>query len=312
MKYIWVDDAKSPRAIRDAVNSSAGGVDAVLGQTSSIWDFVSEIPLYTLPVTFRVFLQQPGPHCDPLPQSLRTRHVFNFMINKKMDHRYLTMRLIEYFGLTSYDYTYSGSCTNINDEQIYRDIRSLDPDAKTFTDEVMSEILGPVNIPIRKVAPEHTGYYEVWQHGLRDILQNSLVSLVTESDNGDYGPVSVFTEKTVYAWAAGTIPIWPGGYRNAEQMQRMGFDVFEDLVDHGYQYEDTMFMRCYRAFHDNLGLLDMDLAEANTLRQRLQRRFEKNHAHLTSSKLHQWYRAQLRRWPESLRNAMCERHAFLR
>jgi hypothetical protein len=65
----------------------------------------------------------------------------------------------------------------------------------------------------------------------------------------------MITEKTVMAIFGGTIPIWVGGYFIADSMRNLGFDVFDDLIDHSYQQEITPFDRCYQAINKNLSVL---------------------------------------------------------
>jgi hypothetical protein len=51
-----------------------------------------------------------------------------------------------------------------------------------------------------------------------------------------------------------------GGWRLADTMRSMGFDVFDDIVDHSYENMPDPMDRCYYAIERNLSLLqDHDL-----------------------------------------------------
>ena len=63
----------------------------------------------------------------------------------------------------------------------------------------------------------------------------------------------------------------------ADAMRGMGLDVFDDIIDHSYQYKPTLIERCYWAFANNLELLtDLQYAHNQRVahRDRLQRNFD--------------------------------------
>ena len=65
---------------------------------------------------------------------------------------------------------------------------------------------------------------------------------------------------------SGTIPIWVGGWRHADRLRELGFDTFDDIVDHGYQDMPDPLDRCYSAIERNLELL----RDSNRVRQFVQ------------------------------------------
>lgn len=310
---IFVEDTASLARCQEML-ARFPGTEFVIGDSNVHWNFDLGIDQYTLPL---FFLNQARliPDQVDLITDFNTQHCFNFMINKRMIHRYLTARLVQYFGLTSYDYTYSGSCLNIKDERIFQDIEVCDPEQTVFTKQIMMEILGDVTIPekflsadydpksiweIGQVSIGNRGTVHAWRAGLDKIFQSSAISLVTESDDESY-EVFDFSEKTVYAILGLTIPIWPGAHRHADQFKSMGFDAFEDIIDHGYQHEPTLFMRCYRAFADNLELLT-DLSRAAKLRQSIKTRLIDNRSHLLHG-VEEYCRDKLEQWPPFVREA---------
>jgi hypothetical protein len=60
------------------------------------------------------------------------------------------------------------------------------------------------------------------------------------------------------ALIAGTIPIWFGGWKNAQSLAKLGFDVFEDVVDHSYETLEDPRERCTQALERNLHLFDLE------------------------------------------------------
>jgi hypothetical protein len=68
-----------------------------------------------------------------------------------------------------------------------------------------------------------------------------------------------------------TFPLWIGGYGQADEWRKLGLDAFDDVVDHGYQYYDTLIERCWWAFALNIDLLTnkekaADLRQLNATR----------------------------------------------
>jgi hypothetical protein len=71
------------------------------------------------------------------------------------------------------------------------------------------------------------------------VYGSSAVNIVNETE---YFPVTgIVTEKTLLAMAAEQIPIVIGHRGIVNQCRRMGFDMFDDLVDNSY---DTMSNEC--------------------------------------------------------------------
>jgi len=68
----------------------------------------------------------------------------------------------------------------------------------------------------------------------KQFYNQSVLSLVTEPPFNELG--IMFTEKTIQAWYAGHFVIWVGGYKAAEYAKKLGFDTFDDIIDHSYQY----------------------------------------------------------------------------
>lgn len=192
-----------------------------------------------------------------------------------------------------------------------------------FPPDVMMQILGDAAVPpvffgkldyqteaIQNGYVVYPGNYQSWKYDIGQIFNQSLISLVTESDNGDHDKGTVFTEKTVFAVMGLTIPIWVGGYRHADLFEDMGFDIFSDIVDHSYQHEDTMFMRCWRAVKDNLDVLQ-DLAAARQIYHDVMPRLMHNRNRLFSKDLVDWYHGRMHDWPMEIKREVHERLKLL-
>jgi len=104
-----------------------------------------------------------------------------------------------------------------------------------------------------RILPEIMNTAERYRLGLGDMFEQSVVSLITE-------PVGVakammFTEKTAFAMVGLTFPLWVGGYKQAQEFERFGFNVFHNVIDHSYQFEENFVDRCFVAIRDNLQIL---------------------------------------------------------
>ena len=84
-----------------------------------------------------------------------------------------------------------------------------------------------------------------------DKIKNALVNVVLESgfeySTGLPGDrpwtVPMLTEKTVKAFALGQIPLILGPRGQVEKTRQQGFDLFDDLIDHGYDNEPDPLLR---------------------------------------------------------------------
>lgn len=201
----------------------------------------------------------------------------NFLINKKQINRYLLLKLVEWFQLTSYDYTWSGLGNSMDLGRLLDDFDQLPlglvSDKLKFKNHmlaVVKEIVPKfVSSPGEKFTNSGVINYGsnvwTWDTFLGEMIAKSVVSLI--SDSIRYEKYMVYTEKTIYAVHGLTFPLWIGGYKQAETWRIKGFDVFDDVINHDYQYCDTLLERCTRAFADNLKILtDLDFAREQKIK----------------------------------------------
>ena len=227
------------------------------------------------------------PGVQPIDE-LTTTACANFISNKKQISRFLCIKLVEWFNLTV-NYTWSGAGDTCNMAEI---INELDEQVKIipFDQDLRTFLLSPITIQPRfvtnnneliKLAPNASqipvtaarGEKNQWRAGLDEVFLTSAVSLITESVR--FERMAMFTEKTVYSALGCTFPIWVGGYNQAQEWKNLGFDIFEDVIDHSYQSYPTLIERCYYAFKNNLDILT-DLNLASELRKTHQARLLAN------------------------------------
>jgi hypothetical protein len=210
------------------------------------------------------------------------KNCFNFMLNKVRPHRLILSRLVNYFDL--HNYVYSQSWAKQDHFLLEHDtVSALDDDTvKKISDIEQQE--QKRYLTNTQTQYKLNGYMvldnvtltnaEVYNKLLKTaIYESSYISLITEPLYHENE--TMITEKTVMAIFGGTIPIWVGGYFIADSMRNLGFDVFDDLIDHSYQQEITPFDRCYQAINKNLSVLQ-DSALLRQFFDNNQHRFQHN------------------------------------
>ena len=243
---------------------------------------------------------------------IKTSNCFNFIINKKGINRFLCIKFVELFKLHDFDYTWSAVDRTFDMNIIIDELNALTK--LILTPEEKSFILAPIKLekrfiefPGQKINNSSIGNYGgnawTWKNGLQDIFLNSAISLITETVN--YQRASVFTEKTLYSVLGLTFPIWIGGYNQASEWRRLGFDTFDDVIDHSYQSYDTLIERCYYAFTRNLSLLS-DKNTTKELRLVHKDRLFKNRELLLQNHLGKFVDQEISKFPEDLQLAMPE------
>jgi len=106
-----------------------------------------------------------------------------------------------------------------------------------------------------------------------NLFKGAAISLITEPtyfENGCH-----LSEKTLMSIYAGHFLIWVGGYKNAEYAKKLGIDIFDDIIDHSYQYIKHPGERSVEAVRRNLKLLN-DVKEQAKLREKHLNRLNEN------------------------------------
>jgi len=203
---------------------------------------------------------------------------FNFMINKPRLHREFLLLLIKHFNLNNYTYTLCWKRPEINTNSLCR--VTADPAYHEIINTTVMDIptkqflLGQENLLDRGLQYRHITNSENYQQFLqKNVFEPSCISLITEP--AFYERETIITEKTIMSIWGGTVPIWVGGWRIADYMRSMGFDTFDDVVDHSYQALADPLDRCYQAVKLNLDLLQ-DHARVQDIVAQSQARLQHN------------------------------------
>lgn len=247
---------------------------------------------------------------DVAPRPLRDTHTANFLINKKQINRFLTIKFVELFNIDC-GYTWSGVDNQFDMTDIIRELDSLGP-KDPLSAETRSFILTPITTPPKWIdAPlqnktssgisAYGGNRWAWENGIGDTVAGSAVSLISESVK--FEKAMHFSEKTAYAMLGQTFPIWIGGFRQAEEWEKLGFDVFHDIIDHSYQYHETLIERCWYAFANNRSILS-DRALAHDLRYQARDRLDRNFQKIIDNVLLEKNKEIIASWPDHIRETI--------
>lgn len=287
--FLHINDPFDNLRLQQLFKNGTPGV--VFNDCFTTCEMPMEVKFYGLPLwTLRMLDLWSDKEFDTSPPT--TNHCFNFMINKKQLTRFLLMKLIEIFDLKDYDYRWSGDGQNFDMTFVLKELEQLGS-AGPLSSEQRSQLLSPLAIEPRfvpfafsettrrnalvadfgpnELARDYGNHRWAWNNSLKSIFVNSAVSLISESIDTHlttWSPekqatkAASFSEKTLFSVFGLTFPIWVGGYNQANEWKRFGFDIFEDLVDHSYQNYQTVIERCYWAIAKNLHLLqDRDRAQ---------------------------------------------------
>ena len=241
---------------------------------------VQHWPLFLFGLSRR--MQEQANNFDDLPVVTCS----NFSISKKQINRYLLLKLIEWFRISSFDHTWSGLGATVDLRLLLEDFEHLPVDLIHNFEEFKNHMQTSVTkIPAKFFASpgmKYEGNSHVsnqgdmvwtWNTFLGRIMSQSAVSLIAESIR--YESRMVYTEKTIYAVHGLTFPIWIGGYQQAQLWTKKGFDTFDDIINHDYQHCESLLERCTRAFLDNLHILtDLEFAREQKIKNL--HRLEKN------------------------------------
>jgi hypothetical protein len=123
-----------------------------------------------------------------------------------------------------------------------------------------------------------------FENRLRSMYRNSFVEIVSESV---FTPPSfIITEKTANSFFGCNFPIILGGCGIIAHLREIGFDMFDDVVDHSYDQIANPFDRIVSAIESNRRLL-IDSDHAKQSWRRCHTRFEHNVQ--TVRNIYAWY-----------------------
>jgi hypothetical protein len=241
---------------------------------------VMMLPVWAIYSAYEINAMVPYTPCGP------KYSIFNFIINKDRGNR---RRLLE----------------QLIEHNLYTDTYTLCWDSgpggypsKYWGNEV------PVGQNfIRNNTNENNKNSKIYNAFLREnVFEPSYISIITEPEWFRHD--TFITEKTLFAFEAQTLPIWFGGYNIPYYMKDIGFDIFDDIIDHSYQNLIDPYKRMDYSIIKNKHLFE----NINILEKFYQdniHRFESNKRLLRENILTGYIDRELIRfnhWPESVKN----------
>lgn len=200
------------------------------------------------------------------------RYHLNFMSNKSRPHRILCATVIANIFSDNILYSYS----SLDQQKVIADELLLDTNYNIDTARCLSDTF----YNYRSTEKTKFGSREYHSSNASNfnflydkIFKNSATSIITEPCFFERG--NMLTEKTLMAIYSHQFMIWPGTYKMAETAQDLGIDIFDDIIDHSYQYHDHPGKRVVEAFLLNKDFLQ-DLGQQEQLRVKFKSRLEAN------------------------------------
>jgi hypothetical protein len=117
------------------------------------------------------------------------------------------------------------------------------------------------------------------------LYKNSFVEIVTESSFS--APSFMITEKTLNSVYGCNFPIILSGVGAVDHLRSIGFDMFDDIIDHSYDRIANPFDRILAAIENNRKLL-VDSGYVKEQWKSNQYRFE-NNISIAQTNLYEWY-----------------------
>lgn len=194
-------------------------------------------------------------------------HCANFTINKYQLNRFLCLKLMQWFNINA-GYTWSGLTDLERNQKHIEMIReALEEDQGWYDQEFYDHLTQPlsryatswISLPADQPSGDRIAGFnprligQLWNAGLNYKILHSATSILTETDFDNFG--IIFTEKTSFAVAGLTFPIWLNCPGTPDLWKSYGFDIFEDVINHDYQHEQNFVKRYYQALSDNLDIL---------------------------------------------------------
>lgn len=128
-----------------------------------------------------------------------------------------------------------------------------------------------------------------FENRLRSMYRNSFVEIIGESQFS--APSFFITEKTAHSFYGCNFPIILSGCGTVAHLRELGLDVFDDIIDHGYDIIANPFDRIVAAIESNQKLItDPDYAKQSWITCRS--RFENNV--LAMRGIYAWYEQRTR------------------
>ena len=271
---------------------------------------IDELQIYSAPLRGLAFSFEKFEKFNQsmLPKQVNTDFCFNFSINSTdRTNRHLLTKLVEYFDLKCFDYILNDPRRDHNMQHVVNELNTINNNK--FPNDFRQKILAPRQLDVKhnkNFSVENIDtmphIHQQWTDNVELIFNNSAVSLISEIWY-DSQLASMFTEKTIWSIMGLTFPIFVGGYGHANYLKKIGLDMFDDIIDHSYQFRTTLTEQCFYAIQDNLEILT-NLSMASQLRRQHLSRLLKNRDLLYDNILTQQVYQTVDTWPEPLKSSI--------
>ena len=123
------------------------------------------------------------------------------------------------------------------------------------------------------------------QFGNHPNITGALFNLVIETaadknSANSFWSAPGMSEKTTKAFAAGQIPIFVTPYKTLHHIRALGFDLFDDIIDHSYDTQTIQYFRVMKAVEQLEKMCDKPIEYWQEWKQANISRFEKNYNRL--------------------------------
>lgn len=212
-------------------------------------------------------------------------HTFNFSINKPRPHRLKLLEVVSKYNLQNYRHSLPWKNSPVTGISV--------TDYRIGNEVVMDQ--GVKN----RDYPNALTYQKLLQS---QVFEPSCISLITEPCF--YERESMITEKTIMAMYGGTLPIWAGGWRLPDVMRDLGFDLFDDILDHSYSTLNDPWQRLEQAIDKNINILNNFNQACNFIQLNIHR-LQHNVNLIEQNVFLKLVKAQIDRYPELLDIVKC-------
>ena len=227
------------------------------------------------------------------------------MMNKRRENRLLVSAWFSQNKNVNFDYS-QGWEVEYNDYNKIEEYTRLTPyklgsflNKKfiPYKNNVDGLINGCYNEPAPNKDDSVSGIKGMWNNIFKEKFCSSTFSIVAEPNFWEKG--CLVTEKYLMTLYGCCFPIFCGGYGLPDQLTRIGFDVFDDIIDHSYQYEAHPGIRVLNALELNRELLENHSVKKLDYMDRHLKNLSLVREHLDSFKL-QFSNSQFDRYRSSL------------
>ena len=138
------------------------------------------------------------------------------------------------------------------------------------------ELFAPYKYPMAIDTDDKVGWEQ--QHlGLDNKFFSALVNIICETTEEESHPINL-SEKTFKVFAWHQIPIWHAGPNHVRETRNLGFDVFDDIINHDYDLVTSYIDRKNKLIESLIDFKNKypTIDSVNELRQQLWTRFENN------------------------------------